>query len=154
MQSLTESVQDYWGSWGVFLFTLWALILTLLALARLLLLSQAVELYSDEFGNRLQVWIIFSLNTLFGLGFGASAYGLWRRHNWARLLFLWLAVIWSTSNLFALLLSALNPSTGIFSPVDIILGTLQASLGIIIPVWYFNIPRIKALFYTEKSENF
>lgn len=143
-----------WGSWGILLLTLWAVILTLLALARLLLLTQAVELFSDQFGTQMQIWIIFILNALFGVGFGASAYGLWRRHNWGRILFLWLIVIWSASNLFALFLNFINPAAASLAPIDMFLGLLQGILGAIIPLWYLNIPRIKNLFHMQDSQKF
>ena len=100
-QKVSEFIQQRWGSWGIPVFAAWALILAFVALARLLFLSRVVELAGDELGGQLGVWLVFSLDTLFCIGFGLSAYGLWGRHNWGRLLFLWLLGFWSGFELIA-----------------------------------------------------
>jgi hypothetical protein len=147
-------VQRRWGSWGVFIFMLWAIILAFVAFARMLLLTKAVELYSNEAGNQTQVWTIFIINGFLGLGFGGSAFGLWQRDNWGRILFLWVVTIWSGFSLVALFF--VNPLlyAGEYSLVDIVTNGLRVLVGLIISLWYFNLPYVKAFFQTKTSEKF
>jgi hypothetical protein len=98
---------------------------------------------SDEFGNQPQIWLVFSLNVFFGLVFGASAYGLWRRQSWGRILFLWALVFWSAFDLISLFIG--NDDT---IPA-IIVNVLRVAIGLVISLWYFNLPRVTALFYRE-----
>ncbi len=112
-----------------------------------MLLTQAVEFYSNEFGTQAQVWLILGLNIVFMVGFAASAYGLWRGQNWGRLLFLLLIIIWSASNLVAMFMA--NPLF-IFREshvlADGLVNGLRFGLGLLVSVWYFNLPRIKRFF--------
>ncbi len=112
-------------------------------MARLLLLSKAVELAGDEFNNQPQIWLVFTLNILFGLVFGASAYGLWGRQSWGRILFLWVLVFWSGFDLISLFIGNDNTIPAI------IVGVLRVAIGLVISLWYFNLPHVIALFYDE-----
>jgi hypothetical protein len=152
---LSALIRDHVGSWGIFVFSLWALILTIVAVARIILLTGVVEFVNNEYSNQLQIWIIFILNVIFGVGFGASSYGLFRRQSWGRILFLWTILIWTGFNLLAVFLfrSILPSNNGAFVdslPVNIV----RFALGGVISVWYFNIPRVKARFSTGSSEEF
>lgn len=143
-----------WGSWGIVIFILWAVVLAVVAFARLLLLSKAVELYSNEFGNQVQVWLIFLINAGLGLGFASSAFGLWRLENWGRLLFLWIIGIWTAFNLTALFI--INPLVleTQYSLAEILVNGLRVAAGLVISLWYFNLPHIKTLFRSKSPENF
>ena len=133
---------------------MWALVLAIVAFARLLLLSKAVELYSNEFGNQTQIWIVFLINVGLGLGFAASAFGLWRLENWGRLLFLWIIGIWSAFNLMAVFI--INPliSETQYSLPEILVNGFRVAIGLAISLWYFKLPHIKTLFETKPPEKF
>jgi len=146
-------VERRWGSWGIVVFICWAVVLAFVAFARLLLLSKAVELYSNEFGNQARVWMIFLINGVLGLGFAGSAFGLWRLENWGRLLFLWIIGIWSAFNLTALFI--VNPLVlgTQYSLADILVNGLRVAVGLVISLWYFNLPHINTLFQTKSPED-
>lgn len=137
------------SKWGVWICAAWALVLAFLAVANLLLLSQIVA-YSDGQVSQGQIWAVFIMNVIFGLAFAASTYGLWRRQNWGRLLFIWTIVIWSAANFVALFIPGLlflvenQRSAG-----ELTLGGIRFAVGLILPLWYLNLPRIKTLFYNE-----
>jgi len=134
-------VQQRWGGWGIPIFSAWALVLALVSLARLLLLSKAVELAGDRVGSPAQIWLVMGLNTAFALLFGAAAFGLWTRQNWGRLLFLYTIVGWGAFIVIALFVS--NPAD---STTAIVYEGLRAVVGVTISMWYFNLPHIKQLF--------
>ncbi len=121
--------------------------MALVAVARLLFLSGAVELTSNQFGTQTQVWVIFIFNAIFAIGFAGSAYGLWIRRSWGRILFLWVIGAWSVFNLVALLMTLDRYATSEF-----IINLLRLIAGLLISLWYFNIPRIKALFDRNSSD--
>jgi hypothetical protein len=110
------------------------------------------------------------LNVIFALGFGGSVYGLLKRYNWGRVLFMWLIVIWSGSNLIALfapnlfyfLFSPNTPSPGsglLFSPnpdytaKELTLNGFRFVVELCLPLWYLNLPHIKTIFHTPSAEN-
>lgn len=146
-------MQRRWGSWGVLIFLVWAAVLALVAFARMLLLTKAVELYSNQFGTQSQVWMIFVINAVLGLGFAVSAFGLWRMDNWGRLLFLWIIGTWSLFNLIALFIANPLIFKAQYSIDDVMVNGLRVAIGLIISVWYFNLPHIKTLFRTKATEN-
>ena len=125
------------------MFAGWAVVLAFIALARLLFLSRVVELAGDEFGSQAGVWLVFALDTLFSIGFGLSAVGLWQRRNWGRLLFLWLLGFWSGFELIGPFLT--NSDTFI----DFTANMFRVAIGLLISLYYFNLTRIKALFFDD-----
>lgn len=129
------------------LLTIWALLLTVLPFVNLLLLTQSTELYDNQYGNQLQVWFIFVLQTVFGLTFAASTYGLWQYNNWGRVIFLWATAIWFSVNFLALFVPLLLFSGVQQNPTAVILNGLRFAVAFIIPLWYLNQPRIKAVFF-------
>lgn len=120
--------------------------MALVAVARLLFLSGTVELTSNQFGTQTQVWVIFIFNAIFAIGFAGSAYGLWGVRGWGRVLFLWVIGAWSIFNLVALFMTIDSYPTSEF-----IIDLLRLIVGLLISLWYFNIPRIKALFDRNSS---
>ena len=58
--------------WGIRVFAAWALILTILALANLLLLTAFVEVGSEPLASQTRIWLTFVFNVFFSLGFGGS----------------------------------------------------------------------------------
>lgn len=147
LQSVVDKVQQRWGSWLIPVFAALALLMALVALARLLFLSGTVELTSNQFGTQTQVWVIFIFNALFAIGFAGSAYGLWRRRGWGRVLFLWVIGAWSIFNLVAVLMTVDRYATS-----ELIINLLRLIVGWLISLWYFNIPRIKTLFDPNSSD--
>jgi hypothetical protein len=111
------------------------------------LLSKAVELTSGIFGDQSLIWFIFILNIVLALGFGASVYGLWGKHRWGRVLFLWLIVVWSISNLIALFV--FNPPGQDLNISTVLINGFRFGVGVLISLWYFNLPHIKALFQSN-----
>jgi hypothetical protein len=165
-------IKTRFGSWGIFLLSLWASVLALVNLARILLLSESAQFLGSNGGpGQGQIWLTFVLNAIFALGFGSSAYGLSKRYNWGRVLFLWLIVIWSGSNLIALFAPKLfyflffpntpSPISGLlFSPnpdytaKELTLNGLRFVVELFLPLWYLNLPHIKMIFRTQPDENF
>lgn len=163
-------IKTRFGTWGIFLLSLWASVLALVNLARILLLSESVQLLGSNGGlGQGQIWLIFILNVIFVLGFGGSAYGLMKQYNWGRIIFIWLIVVWSGSNLIALFAPNLFyvlfspnttlPSAGLlFSPNpdyttrDLMLNGLRFAVELFLPLWYLNLPHIKAIFHTPSAE--
>jgi hypothetical protein len=125
------------------IFAIWAGILAFLALANLLILTQVVETGGYEPESLNQIWLIFGLNVIFGLGFAASAYGLWRKRNWGRLLFLGIIVAWSAFNIIALFSSQPAYSAGSRA-----VNSLRYLVGPVVSWWYLNLARIKHQFQT------
>lgn len=119
---------------------------------RLLILIQTVELYSDQYGNQTLVWIIFVVNSLFGMGFAVSAYSLWKRYNWGRILFMWLMVSWSGLNLFALHSPYLSPRQDL-SFDGVLISSLRLGFGIVLSLVYFNLPGVKERFTLNLAED-
>ncbi len=134
-------MQHRWGAWGIPIFSAWALVLAFVSVARMLLLSKAVELSGNQVGSPGQIWLVFGLNTIFAVGFMAGAYGLWTRQNWGRALFLYIIIGWAAFIIIALFITnAAAPSPTVFY------DGLRAAVGLTISLWYFNLPRIKHLF--------
>lgn len=130
------------ATWGVFVLTLWALLLAVLSLANLLLLMAG----ADSFSGLGVVWFIFILSSGYSLGFILSAYGLWQQKNWGRFLFLWTVGIWSITNLAALFAPGIFQASQNHSTVSLILSGLRYLISFILPFWYLNLAHIKALF--------
>jgi len=127
--------------WAIRVFALWAGVLALLAVARLLLLSRSVELVSNQFGNQGLAWVVFGLNVAFALGFGYCAYSLWQQQNRGRIAFLWLIAVWSIFNVIGLLFGPAIPAA-----MQISLNIFRYAVGLVIPLFYLNLPRVKARF--------
>jgi hypothetical protein len=136
--------------WGITVFAFWAAVLAFLALANIMVLSRAVELYGFEVENQGQVWLILIMNIIFGLGFAVSAYGLWKKRNWGRLLFLWFIVTWSAFNIVALF--AFDSAAGSLRMRAF--NTGRHLVGPVVSLWYLNLARIKGLFGAGSSEKF
>lgn len=115
----------------------------------MLLLSIVVGLPNQPLGQG-QVWTVFILNGLFGLGFAVSAYGLWTRRNWGRLLFCGLLIVWAIFYIAALLLPGGPASQPDYSLVTLVANTIPYLLGSGLAVWYLNLSYIKALFSIQE----
>lgn len=144
-------MQRRWGSWGIFVLGLWALVLVLVAFSRLILLSAIVMSESDLNLSQGQIWTVFILNGFFGLIFAASAYGLWTRHHWGRLLFMGSIIVWAISYIVALLTSGEWSANSDYGPGSLVFNLIPYIVGLIVSVWYLNLPHIKALFDAKES---
>jgi hypothetical protein len=129
---------------------LWAGILTLVACSRMLLLSVLVGANSQAQVSQGQIWGVFIINAVFGLGFAASVYGLWIRRHWGRLLFAGLIVVWAVFYLVAILGSSATFIQRDGSPGMLLLNTIPYLIGSGVTVWYLNLAHIKALFDPEE----
>lgn len=150
---MSAEVQRRWGSWGIFILGLWALVLVLISLSRLLLLSAVVGSQSNIELSQGQIWTVFVLNGLFGLAFAASAYGLWTRHHWGRFLFIGTIIVWAVFYIAAVFTSGELSANPDYSPGSLVFNLVPYILGLILSVWYLNLPHIKALFDTKPSKN-
>ena len=144
-------VQRRWGSWGILILGLWALVLVLVALSRLLLLSAVVASESDLNLSQGQIWTVFVLNGLFGFAFAASAYGLWTRRHWGRLLFMGSIIVWAIFYVVALFISGESSASSDYGPGNLVFNLVPYIVGLIVSVWYLNMPHIKALFDAKES---
>ena len=145
---LTEYARRRWGGWGIPLFSAWALTLALVSVARLLLLSKAVELTGSPIGSPGRIWLVAGLNTGFALAFSISAFGLWTRQNWGRILFICAIIGWAAFIIIALFVSAPAGPVSTFFYEGI-----RVAVGLTISIWYFNLPRIKQLFSRDEEQN-
>lgn len=135
------------SKWGVRIVALWSLALAFLAFAYILHLTNAVGLSSNELGDQPQVWTILVMNIVFCLGFLVCSYGLWFRHNWGRLSFLWVIGIWSGFNLVAVLdPGVLFTTSQNYTTTTLALNGLRFAATLLIPLWYLNRPQIKSIF--------
>ena len=135
---------------GVWLIAAWALVLAILVFVEMLNLTQAIRLNSVESGNQTQIWIIFVLSVSFGVAFISSTYGLWRYHNWGRLLFLWTNLVWSGFNVTALFVPTLIFASGnSHNAPELTTSSIRFAISLFIPFLYLNLPRVKALFYNS-----
>lgn len=143
MGGLAAFVERRWGSWGILILSFLAVVLALWSFANLLLLSAVVGSENDLNPGQSRIWAVFILNALSGLAFASSAYGLWGRRNWGRILFITCIIVWSGLYAVALL------SFGIWS-TDYTIGTLILNaiplIGAISAIFYLNLAHIKILF--------
>ncbi|MCQ3979471.1 MAG: hypothetical protein DPW09_39135 [Anaerolineae bacterium] len=152
MGELSAFVERRWGSWGILILGLWALVLALVALARLVLLSAVVG-SGNENVSQGQVWVIFILNALLALAFAACVYGLWTRRHWGRILFMVCIAVWAVFYVVALLTSGTPWANNDYTPGSLAFNLVPYLGGVILSVWYLNLPHIKALFDHEASAN-
>ncbi len=153
LQRLSFLIQQRRGSWGILFLALWALVLAIVAFSRMLLLAAVVGVTTQETISQGQIWTIFMLNALFGLGFVASAYGLWVRRNWGRLLFIGMIIVWAGFYLVALFIPITLSSTRDFSVLELAINLTPYIFGSVAAVWYLNLAYIKALFDTHGRES-
>jgi hypothetical protein len=151
MAGLSAFVQRRWGSWGIFILGLWAIVLALLALARMLVLSAVVGSAMQEGISQGLIWTVFFLNALFALGFGASVYGLWSRRHWGRLLFMGCIIIWSVFYVVALFLPGASLANSNYTVGVLAFNLIPYIIGFLVTIWYLNLPHIKALFDAKES---
>lgn len=138
--------------WGIRILAGWSLVLALLAASYLLILSKSVELYSNQFGNQFQVWLIFIFNVAFTVGFAAAAYGLWQYQNWGRLTFLGLIVAWTSINLVGTVFPALSLSSVQQPPLLFVVNLLRYVVALLVPLLYLNLPQIKVCFCDQTPQ--
>jgi hypothetical protein len=153
MQSggLSAFVQRRWGTWGIFVLGLWALILALVAFARLVFLSALVTANVQENIGQGRIWTVFILNVLLGLAFAACAYGLWTRRHWGRFLFMGCIIVWSFFYVTALFVSGPPSADNNFTVSTLTFNLIPYIIGAVVSVWYLNLPHIKALFDRKQS---
>jgi len=136
--------------WGITIVALWALVLAVLSFANLLLITSIVQSVTIEVGI-LQSWMVFSLNIFLLVTFSISAYGLFKREQWGRLLFLVSVSVWTVSNFFALFSPTYSPNQN-YTNQYLLLNAFRYAVALILPLWYLNLPQVK-LAFQPSSEN-
>lgn len=152
MGGLSAFVERRWGSWGILFLGLWALVLALVGLARLVLLS-AVLGATQKNVSQSQIWVVFSLNALLAVAFAACTYGLWTRHHWGRVLFMGCIALWAIFYVVALFASSTPLANNDYTPGSMAFNLVPYLGGAILAIWYLNLPHIKALFDKKESVN-
>ena len=132
--------------WGIIIIALWSLILAFLSLANLLLITSIVQSASVEV-NIVQTWLVFGLNIFLLVAFSLSAYGLFKRQQWARFLFLAAVIIWAGLNFFALFSSSKASAQGHMIS-NIYIDALRYAIAVAVSILYLNLPRVKLAFQT------
>lgn len=143
-------VKKQFGTWGVFIITLWSTVLAVLALAYILWLVTIAQYMGSnpQQPGLAQLWFVFGLNIIFLIIFGVSAYGLFKRHNWGRLSFLGAITAWSGFNLAALIFPYFSPEQG-HTTDAVLFNGLRYTVELIIPWWYLNAPHVKKVFLSS-----
>jgi hypothetical protein len=94
-------------------------------------------------------WLNLAVAFVAPFGFGASIYGMWELRPWGRYLFLALTTLFFSLNLIGVWLPGGLPGN-LQDPTQIrnarLLASGRYSLGLIIPLIYFNLAWIKPLF--------
>lgn len=152
MNELTAFVERRWGTWGIFILGLWAVVLVLVAVARLVLLS-VVAGSSNQNVSQGQIWVVFILNMLLAVAFAACAFGLWTRRHWGRLLFMGSIAVWALFYVVALFSSATPLADKDFTPGSLAFNLVPYLGGVIVSIWYLNLDHIKTLFDKNESAN-
>lgn len=127
---------------GIYIVAIWSAVLGLLNLIRLLLTFSidSPELLKDM--SLPQFYLYQWACLIFGLGFLGATVGLWRRRNWARVLFLGIALVFFVTAMAGLFVSApADPSVA----SRLIRGG-RYLLSIILPFIYLNLPFVKDKF--------
>ena len=130
--------------WGINIVALWSLTLAFLAFANHLHITSRVQSTVVEVGV-LQSWMVFGLNLSLLVLFSVSAYGLFKRQQWGRILFLVTVSIWAISNFFALFSPAYLPNQN-YTNQHLLLNAFRYVVALILPIWYLNLPQVKRAF--------
>ncbi len=135
------------GTSGIIrIMAIWALVLGILNLANSLILTLAVGLETNQESQQMRIWLGFGMGIAFGVGFFLSAYGLWTYQSWGRTLFLWVITIWA-----AFTIIGLGLSVGQYEIGAIVVNIARYLVTILIPLWYFHRPEVKAFFEGEEG---
>ncbi len=133
--------------YGTYVIAIWAAVLGLQNLARLI-----YTLATDGAGSRAseaQLFIYQWIGVIFSIVFFAAAVGLWQRKNWGRRLFLF-----ATPPFFALAIFGVFSSvTANLSPATQWGLAARYTISIAIPWIYLNLPFISQAFLTETEES-
>ena len=136
--------------WSLYFFIAWAVLLAF---------NTGVSLWDitgplAQFGTPGTVfgWLSLALAFVAPFGFGASVYGLWELRPWGRYLFLILSTLYFGFNLVGVWLPGGVPPD-LQDPAQIrnarLLASARYGLALVIPLIYFNLRWIKALFRTN-----
>lgn len=147
MDKISTFVRTRWGSWGILILALWAIVLTLIAATNMLLLTAVVGNTNQEIAAN-RVWLVFLVNLFFGVGFAASAYGLWQRRNWGRRLFMGMIFIWAASYFVALFFPQTSEQ---YSLRALVFNFIPYIAGAAFSILYLNLMHIKMLFDVNKE---
>ncbi len=133
--------------WPLYVFIAWAFVLAFNTGLSLWVITGPLA----QLGSPVTVigWLGLGLAFVAPFGFGTAAYGLWRLRPWGRYLFLTLTTSFFGFNLISTWLPGSLPPT-LQDPAQIMNARLLASaryaLALIVPLGYFNLSWIKALF--------
>lgn len=149
LNGLSAFIQRRWGSWGILILSLLALVLAVWCFSNILLLSAIVSSGSETNASQAQIWAVFAINALLGAMLAASAYGLWGRRNWGRLLFIVCIIIWAAFHTIALFIpGAWSDNFGIGA----LILNLIPLVAVVTAILYLNLAHIKILFDTPPNQ--
>lgn len=132
--------------WSLYVFVAWAVILVFDTGLYLWDLTGPLGLFGPP--DTLFGWLSLALAFVAPFGFGASVYGLWGLRPWGRCLFVGLSILYFGANLAAVWLPGGPPPAGDAAQVlsARLLATARYGLALAIPLVYFNLKWIRALF--------
>ena len=138
--------------WSLYVFIAWALILAFNTGVVLWDLTGPLAQYGTP--NTVIGWLSLVTAFLAPFAFGASVYGLWGLRPWGRYLFLAISTLFFGLNLISIWLPGGVPPN-LQDPAQVrnalLLALARNGLALIIPLIYFNLSWVKALF--QKSAN-
>lgn len=138
--------------WSLYVFIAWALILAFNTGIVLWDLTGPLAQYGTP--NTVIGWLSLVTAFLAPFAFGASVYGLWELRPWGRYLFLAISTLFFGLNLISLWLPGGVPPN-LQDPTEVrnaqLLALARNGLALVIPLIYFNLSWVKALF--EESAN-
>ena len=138
--------------WSLYVFIAWALILAFNTGIVLWDLTGPLAQYGTP--NTVIGWLSLVTAFLAPFAFGASVYGLWELRPWGRYLFLAISTLFFGLNLISLWLPGGVPPN-LQDPTEVrnaqLLALARNGLALFIPLIYFNLSWVKALF--EESAN-
>ncbi len=125
---------------------LWALVLSLQNVIRLMYTLTKGFTYPGSNGPLTQLYLYQWVTVAFSLAFLGAAVGLWRREKWGRLLFLVTALLFFVVAIMGLV----TTQTNTLSPVAKIALGMRYGLSIVLPWWYLSLSFVKNTFTNTK----
>jgi hypothetical protein len=139
--------------WSLYVIITWAIILAFNTGVILWDLTGPLAQFGSP--DTLFGWLSLALAFAAPFGFGASVYGLWELRPWGRYLFLTMSTLFFGFNLIGVWLPGGVPPN-LQDPTQIrnarLLASVRYGLALVIPLIYFNLNRIRALFQESASQ--
>jgi hypothetical protein len=136
-------------NYGIYIIAIWSAVLGLLNVIRLV---YTLQLGPINIGANLplaQLYLYQWVSVAFSVVFGVTAVGLWRRLNWARILFLIAALLFFVVSIIGLFNTSADAP-----PLEAkwVLGG-RYFLSIVLPFVYLNLPFVRKAFQNHGEDN-